>query len=146
MKPAVLTFACLVIAASSGPPEAVKKDLAALEGDWTMVSGQADGQPMPDEMLKTAKRVSKAGETTVTMGAQMFLKAKYTIDPSKNPKTIDYDMTDGFTKGKKQFGIYKIDADTVTFCFASPEKDRPKEFTSPPGSGNTLSVWKKEKK
>src|SRR5438552_19193656 len=35
--------------------EAVKKDLAALQGEWAMVSGSADGQAMPDEMRKQMK-------------------------------------------------------------------------------------------
>jgi uncharacterized protein (TIGR03067 family) len=110
-----------------------------------MVSGSADGQPMPDEMRNQMKRVCKGDETTTTMGGQMFLKAKITIDPSKSPKTIDYEMTDGFTKGKKQLGIYEVDGDTFRSCFAKPGAERPTDFTSKPGDGRTLSVWKREK-
>src|SRR5438445_3545292 len=84
--------------------EAVKKDLAQLQGEWSMVSGSADGQPMPEESRKQMKRVCKGDETTTMMGERVFIKAKITIDPSKKPKTIDYQMTDGFTKGKKQLG------------------------------------------
>ena len=86
--------------------EAVKKDLAQLQGEWSMVSGSADGQPMPAQMLQQMKRVCKGDEATTTMAGQVFIKARITIDPSKKPKTIDYQMTDGFTKGKKQLGIY----------------------------------------
>src|SRR6267154_2090159 len=86
--------------------EAVTKDLARLQGEWSMVSGSADGQPMPDEMRKQMKRVCIGDETTTTMGGQVFLKAKITIGPSKKPKTIDYQMSGGFTKGKTQLGIY----------------------------------------
>jgi uncharacterized protein (TIGR03067 family) len=125
--------------------EAVKRDLALLQGEWSMVSGSADGQPMPDEMRNQMKRVCKGDETTTTMGGQMFLKAKITIDPSKSPKTIDYEMTDGFTKGKKQLGIYEVDGDTFRSCFAKPGAERPTDFTSKPGDGRTLSVWKREK-
>jgi uncharacterized protein (TIGR03067 family) len=125
--------------------EAVKKDMALLQGEWSMVSGSADGQPMPDEMRNQMKRVCKGDETTTTMGGQMFLKAKITIDPSKSPKTIDYEMTDGFTKGKKQLGIYEVDGDTFRSCFAKPGAERPTDFTSKPGDGRTLSVWKREK-
>jgi uncharacterized protein (TIGR03067 family) len=77
------------------------------------------------------------------MGAQMFLKAKYTIDPSKNPKTIDYDMTEGFSKGKKQLGIYELNGDTFKACFNSPGAERPTEFKA--GAGLTLSEWKRQK-
>jgi uncharacterized protein (TIGR03067 family) len=125
--------------------QAVQKDLARLQGEWSMVSGSADGQSMPDEMRKQMKRVCKGDETTTTMGGQMFIKAKITLDPSKKPKTIDYQMTDGFTKGKTQFGIYEVDGDTFKSCFGKPGAERPADFTSKPGDGRTLSVWKREK-
>jgi len=125
--------------------QAVKQDLAKLQGEWTMVSGSADGQPMPDDMLKQMKRVCKGDETTTTMGGQLFIKAKITLDPSKTPKTIDYVMLDGFTKGKTQLGIYEVDGDTFKSCFAAPGAERPTDFTSKPGDRRTLSVWKRQK-
>src|SRR5258706_8955909 len=96
--------------------ETTKKDMAQLQGEWSMVSGSADGQPMPDEMLKQMKRVCKADQATTTMAGRVFIKAKITIDPSKQPKTIDYQMIDGFTKGQKQLGIYEVDRDTFKSC------------------------------
>src|SRR5438093_3630879 len=125
--------------------EAVKKDLCQLQGEWSMVSGSADGQPVPDVMVKQMKRVCKGDETTTTRAGQLFFKAKITIDPSKKPKTIDYQMTDGFTKGQKQLGIYEVEGDTFRSCFGKPGAERPTDFTSKPGDGRTLSVWKRNK-
>jgi uncharacterized protein (TIGR03067 family) len=122
---------------------AVKKDLAQLQGEWIMVSGSADGQPMPEEMRKEMKRVCKGDEITVTMGDRVFLKAKITIDPSKKPKTIDYEMTEGFSKGKKQLGIYELNGDTFKACFNSAGAERPTEFKA--GEGLTFSEWKRQK-
>jgi uncharacterized protein (TIGR03067 family) len=124
----------------------IKKELAKLQGDWSMVSGSADGTAMPDQMLKQMKRICKGDETTTTMAGQVYFKAKFTIDPSKNPKTIDYQMTEGFTKGKKQLGIYELDGDTFKSCFGKAGAERPKDFTSKPGDGRTLSTWKRDKK
>ncbi len=136
-------------AAQKAPPkdekEAIKKELAKLQGEWSMVSGTADGTAMPEAMLNEMKRDCKGDETTTTMGGQVYFKAKITIDPSKKPKTIDYQMTEGFTKGKKQLGIYELDGDTFKSCFGKAGDDRPKEFTSKPGDGRTLSVWKRDK-
>ncbi len=126
--------------------DAVKKEMTLLDGDWTMVSGTANGQAMPKEMVKGGKRVAKDGETTITMGGQLYFKAKFKIDPAKKPKTIDYAMTEGPTKGKTHLGIYELDGDTVKFCFAAPGKDRPTKLESKEGSETTLSVWKREKK
>ncbi len=124
----------------------VKKEMALLEGDWSMVSGEAGGQALPAEMVKTGKRVAKDGETAITFGERVYFKAKYTVDPTKKPKAIEYTMTEGPTKGKTHLGIYEVNGDTVKFCFAAPEKDRPTEFTAKEGSGWTLSVWKRDKK
>ena len=125
--------------------QAVKNDMASLQGEWTMVSGSADGQPMPEEMLKQMKRVCKGDEATTTMAGRIYLKAKITIDPTKEPKTIDYEMIDGFTKGQRQLGIYEVDGDTFKSCFGKPGAERPTDFTSKPGDGRTLSVWKRQK-
>jgi uncharacterized protein (TIGR03067 family) len=140
----LVTLATLAISlARAADDEATKKDLAQLQGEWTMVSGSADGQSMSEDMLKQMKRVCKGDEITVTMGDQVFLKAKITIDPSKKPKTIDYDMSEGFSKGKKQLGIYELNGDTFKACFNSPGAERPKELKA--GDGLTFSEWKRTK-
>jgi uncharacterized protein (TIGR03067 family) len=125
--------------------DAAKTDLGLMQGEWSMASGSADGQPMPEEMLKQMKRVCTNDEATTTMNGQVYIKAKITLDPSKKPKTIDYEMTDGFTKGQKQLGIYEVSGDTFKSCFGKPGAERRTDFTSKPGDGRTLSVWKKEK-
>ena len=137
-----LATMCLRLA-NAADEEAVKKDLARLQGEWTMVSGSANGESMSEEMRKEMKRVCKGDEITVTMGGQVFLKAKLTLDPSKKPKTIDYEMTEGFTKGKKQLGIYEINGDTFKACFSSPGSERPTELKA--GDGLTFSEWKRKK-
>jgi len=123
--------------------DAAKKDIAGLQGEWAIVSGTADGQPMPDAMLKQMKRVCKGDEVTVTMGTQLILKAKIILDPAKTPKTIDYEMTGGVNKGKKQLGIYELSGDSLKACFAAPGEERPSDFTSKEGDRHTLTVWKR---
>ena len=136
----------LLLGAAATPQDTVKKEMAQLDGEWSMVSGEANGMQMPDAMVKTGKRVAKDGKTTITISGQIYLKAKFTIDPTKKPKAIDYTMTEGPTKGKTHLGIYELDGDTVKFCFAAPGKERPTEFTAKEGSQQTLSVWKRDKK
>jgi uncharacterized protein (TIGR03067 family) len=146
MRVIVPVIAVLALVGAAGGQDAVKKEMVQLEGEWSMVSGEADGVSMPKELVSSGKRVAKDGETTVTIGGQVYLKAKFTIDPTKKPKAIDYTMTEGPTKGKTHLGIYEVDGDTVRFCFAAPGKDRPTDFTAKEGSQRTLSVWKRDKK
>ncbi len=123
--------------------EAVKKELAKLQGEWKMVSGVADGFAMPESMVGSCKRVCKGDEVTTTIGQQVVMKAKITIDPARSPKTIDYQVIDGPTKGKKHLGIYSLDGDTFKSCFAAPDAPRPKEFASKEGDQLTYSVFKR---
>lgn len=37
---------CLLLGADAGP-EAIKKEMALLDGEWSMVSGERDGQALP---------------------------------------------------------------------------------------------------
>jgi uncharacterized protein (TIGR03067 family) len=146
MRTLATLIAVAFLIAADDKDDAAKKERALLEGSWSMMSGMSEGQALPEDIVKGGKRVSKDGVTTVTIGGQVFMKAKYTVDPGKKPKTIDYDVTEGRAKGKKQLGIYELDGDTVKFCFAAPDKDRPTDFTAKEGSGQTVSVWKRDKK
>ena len=148
-----LCLALLTLGAITAPKYSAAQALANLEeekdrvrGTFSMVSGTADGEAMPAMMAKGMKRVAEGNVTTVTMSGMLYMKADFSIDPMKSPKTIDYEMTGGFTAGKKQLGIYRWSGDTVTFCFASPGSARPAEFVSKTGSGVTCTDWKREKK
>ena len=125
--------------------QAIEKDVTQLQGAWSMVSGVADGYAMPDTMVRESTRVCSGDETTVTVGGQLIMKAKFTIDPSRQPKTIDYQVIDGPTKGKRHLGIYELNGDTVQFCFAAPGAERPTDFTSTPGDQRTWSVCTRRK-
>lgn len=125
--------------------QSVKKDLAQLQGEWAMVSGTADGFPIPDAMLPNSKRVCQGDELTATVGGQLVMKAKITVDPTKKPKTIDYQVIDGPTEGKKHLGIYELAGDTLKSCFGAPGAERPTDFTSKPGDKRTATVWKRAK-
>ena len=52
-----------------------------------------------------------------------------------------------FKSGGKEYpsrGIYKIEGDTITYCWAtSKDKPRPKKFESTPDSGVVLMVFVK---
>src|SRR5690348_9787029 len=137
MRRIALAFAAVVLLGADNAGDAVKKEMSRLEGEWSMVSGEIDGQAMPDDLRKAARRVARDGETTVTINGQLFMKAKFTIDPAKKPKRIDYVFTGGPTEGKTQLGIYELDGDTAKFCFSAPGKDRPDEFKTQAGSGRT---------
>jgi uncharacterized protein (TIGR03067 family) len=137
-------WAATVVAAEESSTQ--KADLASLQGEWSMTTGALDGADLPEAMARQFKRVCQADEVTVTNGSQVVMKAKITLDPTKTPKTIDYEVLDGPTKGKKHLGIYELDGDTFKSCFAAPDTERPTEFSTKTGDRRAYSIWKREAK
>ena len=137
-------FAVVTISAQEN--EAAKRDQAALQGTWTMVSGERDGQAFPSGYLTNSERVVKGDETTVTVQGRLFMEAKFSLDPSKSPKTIDYAISGGRYEGQNMQGIYELNGDQVKFCFSTPGKERPSGFVTKPDDGRTMSVWKLQTK
>jgi uncharacterized protein (TIGR03067 family) len=136
-------LAALVAAAED--TDAAKKDLMQLQGTWTIVSAQRDGHALADDYVCDFKRVTKGDVTTITHKGQLYLKATFTLDPSKNPKTIDYSVTDGQSAGGSLLGIYELHGDTVKYCFANSDFGRPTDFVTKPDDSRSMSVWKREK-
>jgi uncharacterized protein (TIGR03067 family) len=126
--------------------EIVKREITAMQGDWIMISGERNGVTFPEKILKVGNRVSKGDWTSVSIDGSTILEAKFTIDPTKSPKTIDYTLTDSDHKGQKRLGIYEWDGDTLKFCVGPIGKDRPTSFEGKDGTGWTYVVWKRIKK
>jgi uncharacterized protein (TIGR03067 family) len=146
MKPRMLLVLVAGLLVAADAKDDAKKELEKLQGDWVMVSGERNGEALPDEQIKALKRTIKDDEFTVMRDGETVAKGKFTVDPSKSPKTIDVTITEGDNKDKTMKGIYEIDGDNYKVCFAPSGKDRPKEFSSKGDEGLTLSVWKKAKK
>ena len=144
MRGLVTFSAVLLLIGADDPQDAAKKEAAKLQGEWTMVAGEKDGRTAPKNFIEGAKRVCKDDELTVTVNDRLYMKAKISIDPSKKPKAIDYIVMEGDNKGKTLPGIYELEGDTVKFCFAAPDHDRPMDFSAEKGSGRTFSVWKRK--
>ena len=126
---------------------AMKKELAKLEGTWTIVKMEANGKSLlekgkPKLVIKNGKVTSSAEgalEETVEL-------AKI-LDPSKKRKTITLPY-----EGKITFyGIYELNRDELRICGdgvdtaqeKNPEGRRPKKFDSDEG---LLIVLERKKK
>ena len=131
----------------SAADDDVAKELKALQGKWKAVALEVGGMQLPKESVP---------DFTFTVGANgkssgKIPKGEYestmSVDPKKDPKTIDNAHESGPQKGKKQFGIYKLDGDKWTVCMTAPgveEKDRPKSFDTK-GTANVVFVFERMK-
>lgn len=112
---------------------AARKDLQHFQGNWRAAAViNADGRPATTEELERTQLIVEGNQFTLK-GKDFIIKGRFTIDPSKSPKTIDavLDTKEG-EKPVKVLGIYRIDGDTRKSCFALPDKPRPKQFPSSP--------------
>lgn len=113
------------------------------EGDWPMVSGVMNGQPMDQSLVQWVKRMTRGNRITVMAGPQVMMQVTFTTDPSQSPKAIEYVNLAGTNKGKAQSGIYALEGDLLKVCVAAPGSPRPAAFESVKGDGRTLTVWKR---
>src|SRR5262249_34506073 len=113
-----------------------------LTGTWEPVSAFSNGQERPGEKTKLSFDSSGKAKRRV---ADMDVPFGTTdIDPTANPMTIDVISTTTEV-AKKTLGIYKLEGDRLTTCFAAAGKKRPKKFSSEAGSGNELVTYKRAK-
>lgn len=131
----VLTLGPLAAAADDATEKAKAKELAAFQGEWRVDWIERDGAKM------------ELGEDAVyTIKGNKWLKgdreiSAIEIDPSLTPKLLDLTrLVNDAKKGFKMEGIYKIDGDTMVWCYYTGEgvKERPLEFRAPQGWDGTV--------
>ena len=148
ISPAV---ALLVLVVAQGPDEATRAEMKKLEGTWRGVSAISDGKSLADERIQSVTIAIKADGTWVMTEGQETSDGTFTVDPSKTPKTANFAIKSGRSKGNTTLEIYEIDGDTMTDCFVfvptgqESARARPSKFASEVGSGHLLWVMKREK-
>jgi len=134
----------------AGP--ALKKELARLEGVWTISEARHGGEVV--EGGEPRELEFKAGKLIVRQGDRAPITLTLRLDLSADPKVMDwttdpkgkFDDADKFAEG-----IYKLDGDTLTVCYHVRDNrfakgNRPTEFKSDEGSDAMLIVLKRSKK
>jgi uncharacterized protein (TIGR03067 family) len=124
----------------------VDDDPAKLQGEWELVASTLDGVSASEEEIARTRLIISGSSFTVTGDAVVGTSpsGSFVLDPTKRPKWITSTASDGPDQGKASLGIYEIDGDEQTACFGAPGSgQRPDAFTSEPGSGRNLQVWRR---
>ncbi len=130
-------------AVQASPPEQTSALATEFEGEWSMLSGIVNGQPLDPSAVPWVKRVTRGSQTTVYAGPQVMLKFEFTTDSSKSPQAIDYRNLAGPYQGETQYGIYEFEGDVLRVLVAPPGVTRPATFHVAPGETSSLTVWKR---
>jgi uncharacterized protein (TIGR03067 family) len=150
--PAVAAVLALFLGAGSGSGDdkggAAGKDLKALEGNWQLTRQEERGSLTPKIVVARLRIVIEGNQMSWYIGNPAANQtADLSVDPTKNPRTIDAEITSGSAKDSKMLGIYRLDKDTLEICWGEPGGKRPTKFSSRPGvgSGNVYTKYEREK-
>ncbi len=137
---AALTLALLFTSQATSDD---KKNNEPFQGKWKIASIVANGETIPTDQFENAVLTVTGDERVLKDGDEVKSKAKYKVDPTKTPKTIDIMVSEGTLKGKTIKGIYEITGDTMKICANLEGMNYPKEFKSETGSGILLQTFKR---
>jgi uncharacterized protein (TIGR03067 family) len=138
------------LALSLGAPakDAPEKD-KGIVGEWVGEKATAGGKDRPVPPGGINFTFTADGKFIVREGKREKPdEGTYKVDAKKNPAEIDI-LPPAEKAGRGVVkGIYKVDGDTLTLCFARGKDDseRPTKFDSPEGSNVMLMTLKRAKK
>ena len=131
-----------VVVVHAGDDAAQKKDKAALQGVWKIVSLESSKGKDPNAEGATLE-FDKDGKNLVYTKDGESKKATYTLNPSGKPKEIDIKVAD---ENKTFEAIYQVDKDKLKICLAPESGDgRPNEFAVKDGKSYILIQLEKSK-
>jgi uncharacterized protein (TIGR03067 family) len=127
------------------------KKEATIVGEWTVESIKQGGKENCNSCAGLSYEFTVEGQWLMRRdGATIKITPnEYMLNPKADPPTIDVTPRavpgPALPRAQRMIGIYKIEGDTLTICFADGE-ERPTKFESPDGSRDVLVVLKRLKK
>jgi uncharacterized protein (TIGR03067 family) len=140
----IFGFGILILLSLRAPAPDEKKDQDLIQGSWKVVKFEHDGK-VNKGPFREGIWVFKGKEVTLRDERDKeWFKGTFALDQDKKPRTIEITWSDGERKDKTEYGIYRIEQDTLMLCQGD---ERPKEFSGA-GEAGLLHferpAWKKE--
>ena len=141
---AAFVLTLLVSAGADDKNDKDKLDPEKLVGTYTYVSGERNGDKVPEDNLKKGTVVIT--KDTITLKVDETFVIKYKLDAKKTPATVELEITEGPQGvGAKSTGIIAMKGEEVKLCYPAMGGETPKEFAAKKDSGNHYFVLKKKK-
>jgi RNA polymerase sigma factor (sigma-70 family) len=123
-------------------PAGVRTDAQRLRGVWELVSLVNDGKQAPEDEVRDVRLELTDMAFRSECAGPLFRESTYTIDPTRDPRRLDFTNGGDFPPHVCQ-AIYRFEGDQLVLCFPAPNAERPARFESKPGSGLTLTRWRR---
>jgi uncharacterized protein (TIGR03067 family) len=126
----------------AGDEAALKKDKAALQGLWKVISLEGpDGKK--EDLNGATLEFGKEGKNITFIKDNETKKGTFKLNPAGKPKEIDISPTDDT---KTMAGIYQVEKSTLKICLAmNPNDARPTEFAIKDGNKHVLITLERAK-
>ncbi len=129
----------LMLGADEAKKGSGAEELKKLQGAWSVVTLEANGEKVPEEDAKKMKLTVKDNKWVMERG-DGTIQGTIKLDPSKNPKQFDAALEDS---GDTALGIYEFKEGTLRMCWTNPGGERPTSFKNE--EGKTVATYKKAK-
>jgi uncharacterized protein (TIGR03067 family) len=137
-----LLLAISVAFVPPGRADDASKELAKLQGVWSVTSAQENGKEQTDETTKKLSIVVKENVFSFKFeGQPKTLDMKLKLDPSAKPKAVDLAST--VREGQVAYGIYELDKDELKVCWSRNGKARPDGFSTKKGDDRIFLTLKR---
>jgi uncharacterized protein (TIGR03067 family) len=124
-----VTVAALTAAGPTARAGDGDKGPEALVGGYTIVSGERDGRPEPEERVKgTTAQFSVDRVVVVDKDKKEVYGAAYTLDTSRTPWRITMTSKLGQQEGEVARGLIEKKGDTLRLIYALPGGGEPTDF------------------
>ena len=138
----ILAALASLLCVSAVPKEdAAKTDQQAIQGTWKFASvldqGKEQAWPDGNRLVITSDVLKIVYPKDDPMGW------KYTIDPSKDPKEMDWIVEIDPGHPIRQLAIYSLEGDALKICSTAAGKTRPTRFESKKGDVGGLWILKR---
>lgn len=127
---------------------AINKQRDRLQGTWTTVSTELDGQQRAEESKKE-KLVLSNNKWVLKIDGEVNQEGTYKIvETGDKFMKVDFVVTDGFKQGDTWISIIQIvDGDKIKWsgCYFSESKVRPRALSTREGDGYFLRTMRRDK-